>query len=160
MYRWTRVPAGSHREIHPSTRRMRNSRRRDVAKPPSLVPEFTCCYATSSPYPTNVCARLRQRRRVSTAPLSTAAGVADRGRNRRHRDQQCVIVSTSFISASLKTFHIFRSLNFFYLLKENRSNCPFKNRLELKIRLIGAIFPTAMWYRVSHSWKNKMHYRE
>lgn len=29
-------------------RRVRNSRRRDVAKPSSWVSEFTCCYATSS----------------------------------------------------------------------------------------------------------------
>jgi len=32
----------------PSIRRVRNSRRRDVAKRPSSVSEFTCCYATSS----------------------------------------------------------------------------------------------------------------
>lgn len=57
------------------------------SSPPS-VSEFTCCYATSRDIvacATNVCAWSRQRRRVSTAPLSTVAAVADRQWNRRYR---------------------------------------------------------------------------
>jgi len=113
MYRWTRVPAGSHREIHPSTRRMRNSRRRDVAKPSSLVSEFTCCYATSSPCP-NVTATSTRFHRT----------VIDRGRRCGSRPKSTPPRSAARHSFNvlhiriIKTFHIFRPLNFFIYWKK------------------------------------------
>lgn len=70
-------------QIHPPIR-MRNSCRHNVAKLSALGVGIHVLLRDITRH-SRVCAWLRQRRRVSTAPLSTVAAVADRERNRRYR---------------------------------------------------------------------------
>lgn len=84
IYRWTLKPACRYTLRHECGIRAATT----LPSSPPSVSEFTCCYATSRDIvacATNVCAWSRQRRRVSTAPLSTVAAVADRQRNQRYR---------------------------------------------------------------------------
>jgi len=146
IYRWTLKPAYRYTLRHKCGIRAATT----LPSSPPSVSEFTCCYATSRDIvacATNVCAWSRQRRRVSTAPLSTVAAVADRQRNRRYRiGQGCVPIP----HPSVPGYHFFlvvhRMLNKDkmipgYTWVGNRNTAQTWNRHESHVISLTLIFP-------------------